>query len=117
MSSIIGGTTGVTFPDGTTQTTAASTSTVNQAVINTNTNASSSYYYTITANLTLTLPSSPTSGMYIGFSNLSGLTTPVIARNGSNIMASATDLTLDSTYARGLLVYADATNGWVLFND
>jgi len=32
-------------------------------------------------------------------------------------MALAEDLTLNSAQARGTLVYTDATNGWVLFND
>jgi len=71
----------------------------------------------ITATLTLTLPASPSAGNFVAFSNISGTTTPVIARNGLNIMALAEDLTLNSAQARGTLVYTDATNGWVLFND
>jgi hypothetical protein len=67
--------------------------------------------------LTLTLPASPTAGQFVAFSNRSGTTTAVIARNGLNIMTLAEDMNLDSAQARGLLVYTDVTNGWVLFND
>jgi hypothetical protein len=92
-------------------------SSVTQSVISTNTAAVAGTYYLITATLTLTLPASPTAGEFVAFSNISGTTTPVIARNSSNIMALAEDLTLDSAQARGTLVYTGATNGWVLFND
>ena len=94
-----------------------SLSNVTQSVINTSTAAVAGTYYTLTASLTLTLPASPTAGDFVAFSNISGTTTAVIARNGNNIMASATDLTLDSAQARGLLVYTGATNGWMLFNN
>lgn len=93
------------------------TSSVTQSVINTSTAAVAGTYYLITATLTLTLPASPTAGQFVAFSNISGTTTPVIARNGLNIMALAENMTLNSAQARGLLVYTDATNGWVLFND
>jgi hypothetical protein len=91
--------------------------TVTQSVISTTTAAVAGTYYLITASLTLTLPASPTAGQFVAFSNISGTTTPVIARNGLNIMALAENMTLNSTQARGTLVYTDATNGWVLFND
>jgi hypothetical protein len=94
-----------------------STTSVTQSVISTNTAATSGTYYLITATLTLTLPASPTAGQFVAFSNISGTTTPVIARNALKIMALAEDLTLNSAQARGTLVYTDATNGWVLFND
>ena len=90
---------------------------VTQSNISTNTAAVAGTYYLITATLTLTLPASPTAGQFVAFSNISGTTTPVIGRNGLNIMALAEDLTLDSAQARGTLVYTGATNGWVLFND
>ena len=94
-----------------------STNTVTQSTINTNTTAAAGTYYTITASLTLTLPASPSAGQFVGFSNMSGTTTPVIARNGLKIMALAEDMVLNNSNARGLLIYTDATNGWVLFND
>lgn len=89
----------------------------NVQVIGTNTNAVAATVYVITANMTLTLPASPTAGDWVGFSNRSGVATPTIARNGSNIMSLAEDMTLDTTQARGVLVYADATRGWTLLND
>jgi len=92
-------------------------SNVTQSVINTSTAAVAGTYYTLTASLTLTLPASPTAGDFVAFSNISGTTTCVIARNSSNIMALAEDLTLDSAQARGTLVYTGATNGWVLVNN
>jgi hypothetical protein len=82
-------------------------------VISSNTAAVASNVYVLTASLTLTLPSSPTAGDLIGFSNRSGTTTPVVARNGQNIMGLAEDLTLNSVNASGTLIYADATRGWV----
>lgn len=91
--------------------------TVTQSVISTNTAAVAGTYYLITASLTLTLPASPTAGQFVAFSNISGTTTPVIGRNSLKIMALSEDLTLNSTQARGTLVYTNATNGWVLFND
>jgi len=94
-----------------------STNTATQSTINTNTTAAAGTYYTITASLTLTLPASPSAGQFVGFSNMSGTTTPVIARNGLKIMALAEDMVLNNSNARGLLIYTDATNGWVLFND
>jgi hypothetical protein len=38
----------------------------------------------------------------------------VVARNGSNIMALAQDITLDKQYAAMQFTYTDATNGWRL---
>jgi hypothetical protein len=83
-------------------------------VISANTNAVSGTTYILTASLTLTLPSSPTSGDYINISNRSGTTSAVIARNGSNIMSLAENMTLDVINASFKLVYADATRGWTV---
>jgi len=84
------------------------------SVISTNTAAVASTTYVLTATLTLTLPSSPTAGDWVKVNNSSATTTPVVARNGSNIQSSATDLTIDSATASFMLTYADATRGWVL---
>ena len=84
------------------------------SVISTNTAAVASTTYVLTATLTLTLPSSPTAGDWVKVNNSSATTTPVVARNGSNIQSSATDLTIDSATASFMLMYADATRGWVL---
>ena len=78
------------------------------------TTASKDNLYIFTASATLTLPASPSGGDSIKISNLSGTTTCVIARNGSNIMADASDMTLDNQYASFELIYGDATRGWVV---
>lgn len=92
--------------------TVASTMGVN--VINSSTTATANNLYVFTANLTLTLPASPSAGDSIKISNRSGVATCVLARNGSNIMGSASDLTLDTASASFELIYSDATNGWVI---
>lgn len=86
------------------------------SVISGNTTAVASTVYVLTASLTLTLPASPTAGDWVAFTNRSGTTTATIARNGLNIMGLAEDMTLDDAAARGTLVYADATRGWVLID-
>lgn len=84
------------------------------SVISGNTTAVKDYLYILTANLTLTLPASPSAGDSLKVSNLSGVATCIIARNGSNIMADASDMTLDNQYASFELIYGDATRGWVV---
>jgi hypothetical protein len=83
-------------------------------VVSGNTLALAGYSYFLTASLTLTLPASPTPGDTVAFRNLSGALACVIARNGSNIMGSANDMTLDDVNAHGCLLYVDATRGWQL---
>lgn len=90
--------------------------TQNVQLISTNTTAVRSRTYVLTASLTLTLPASPAAGDWVAFINRSGTTTASIARNGSNIMSLAEDMTLDSAQARGTLVFADATRGWTLID-
>jgi len=70
--------------------------------------------YVFTANLTLTLPATPANGDSIKISNLSGVATCILARNGSLIMGSATDLTLNNAAASFELIYSGATKGWVI---
>lgn len=83
------------------------------AVVSTNTAAVRNTLYVLTASMTLTLPASPAQGDTVKVSNLSGTTSCVVARNGSNIQGLAEDLTIDSLNAAITLVYADATRGWV----
>jgi hypothetical protein len=83
------------------------------SVIGTNTAAAAGTLYVLTASLTLTLPATPTVGSFVTVQNSSGTTTPVIARNGSNIMSLAEDMTINTTNVAVTLVYADATRGWV----
>jgi hypothetical protein len=82
-------------------------------VISTNTTAVRSRTYVFTATLTLTLPSSPTAGDMVMFANRSATSTPVIARNGQNIMGVAEDMTVDNVNYFATLVFADATRGWI----
>lgn len=83
------------------------------SVISTNTNAVAGYTYVLTADLTLTLPATPTSGQFVTIVNRSGVLTPIVGRNGSNIMGLAEDMTINSLNASLTLMYADATRGWV----
>ena len=101
--------TGVKFPDDTIRTSARETI----QVIGTNTTAVAFRTYVLTASLTLTLPASPTAGDWVKIQNSSGTNTSVIARNGSNIMSLAENMTLDANFVPLQLVYADATRGWV----
>lgn len=101
--------------DGTTDWVAFNNPTIFQiSGITTNTNAIASTYYVLISGLTLTLPSSPAPGDYVGIINRSNTITGTIARNGSNIMSSGGDLTIDDVNARFRLVYANASQGWVI---
>ena len=82
--------------------------------ISTSTTASKNNLYVLTADLTLTLPASPANGDSIKISNLSGVATCILARNGSLIMGVAADLTLDTPSASFELIYSGATKGWVI---
>ena len=86
-------------------------------VIATNTAAVSGKTYVLTASLTLTLPATPAAGDWVRVVNRSGATTPVVARNSEKIMALAEDLTLNDTNAKAMLVYSNATQGWVIANE
>ena len=82
-------------------------------IISANTNAVAGKLYVFVSSVTLTLPATPSPGDQVGFSNRSGTTTPVIDRNGENIMGVAENLTLDNENAFGTLIYADASEGWI----
>ena len=84
------------------------------STISTNTQAIKNTLYVFTANLTLTLPATPSDGDSIKISNLSTVATCVLARNGSLIMGSATDLTLNNAAASFELIYSGSTKGWVI---
>jgi hypothetical protein len=72
------------------------------------------YVLTNAAATTVTLPATPAAGDTVYVTVANNLTTNVVARNGSNIMSLAQNLTLDGLYAAVQLRYADATRGWVL---
>ena len=63
---------------------------------------------------TYTLPASPVVGDRIEVINRSGVTTALLARNGSNIMGVADDLELDVLDANFKVTYANDTDGWVV---
>jgi hypothetical protein len=68
---------------------------------------------TITATgQTITLPVTPSAGFEVSITNASGGTDTIIARNGSQIMSLAEDMTLDATNVTVTLYYVDATRGW-----
>ena len=85
----------------------------NVQVISTNTTAVRSRVYVLTASLTLDLPASPTAGDMVMFANRSATATPVIGRNGQNIMGLAENMTVDNVNYFATLVFADATRGWI----
>lgn len=84
------------------------------STISSSTTAVKNTLYVFTANLTLTLPATPADGDSIKISNLSAVATCILARNGSLIMGSATDLTLNNAVASFELIYSGATKGWVI---
>ena len=84
------------------------------STISASTTAVKNTLYVFTADLTLTLPATPSDGDSIKISNLSAVATCVLARNGSLIMGSATDLTLNNAVASFELIYSGATKGWVI---
>jgi hypothetical protein len=85
-------------------------------VISANTSASSGQFLVVdTAGITITLPASPSVGDYVIVKDGTGAAASssfTVARNGSNIASSATDLTFDKNYAEITMTYVDATIGW-----
>jgi hypothetical protein len=67
------------------------------------------------AGQTITLPASPTQGWQAGVSVAGTFTDTIIARNGSNIMSLAENMTVDTANISVTLVYIDATRGWRIF--
>lgn len=92
------------------------TSVTTSIVTGTSQTAQKDYRYILTnaAATTVTLPAGPTLGdtVYIVVSN--NLSNNIVARNGSNIMGLAENLTLDVNYYSLGLTYTNATLGWVI---
>jgi len=84
------------------------------SAISSNTSASSGVLYVITDTLTLTLPSSPAQGDFVGVTNLSNTITSTVDRNSENIMNLAEDLTVDVVNGSFTLYYSGSTYGWVI---
>ena len=74
--------------------------------------AGTHYVLTNVAATTVTLPATPAAGEILWVTVGNGLTTNVVARNGSNIQSLAEDLTLDATYAAVQMRYINSTIGW-----
>ena len=74
----------------------------------------SHYILTNVAASTLTLPATPSAGDTVWVTVGNGLGSNVVARNGSNIMGLAEDMTLNSPTASVQLRYINATLGWRL---
>jgi hypothetical protein len=82
-------------------------------VITADTTATANNHYYINGSaITLTLPASPSVGDEVRVSVVSADTDNIVARNSSNIMSAAEDLTLNTAYAIVKLRYVDATIGW-----
>ena len=85
-------------------------------VISTSTTAVSGRSYVIkTAGITLTLPATPSVDDFVVVKDGTGAAATssfTVARNGSNIASSATDLTFDVNFGEITMIYVDATIGW-----
>ena len=71
---------------------------------------------TTSAAITITLPASPSVGNIVGIKDYAGTfgtNNLTIARNGSNIQGIANDSLISTNRASVVLVYADATRGWL----
>ena len=71
------------------------------------------HVYVSAATQTITLHASPTAGQRV-LITVGNFADTVVGRNGSNIMSSATDMTLDKEYLSIQFIFADATRGWVM---
>lgn len=71
------------------------------------------HYYVAAQTLTVTLPASPTVGQHVTVT-IGDFTDIVVARNSSNIMSLAEDLTMDTAYLSIQFIYTDSTRGWII---
>ena len=73
------------------------------------------YIIATAGGITITLPSGPSAGDTITIKDGTGAaatTSFTVARNGSNIASSATDLTFDKNFTEIVMTYIDGTIGW-----
>jgi hypothetical protein len=71
------------------------------------------HVYVSAAGRTITLPASPTIGQRV-LVTVGNFTNTVVGRNGSKIMSSASDFTMNAAYLSIQFIYTDATQGWVM---
>ena len=94
-----------------------------QSVVTSNTTMVSGRGYfvnTTSGEITMTLPASPSAGDYVAIKDYAATfqtNSCTIARNGSNIQGVANNSEIDTTRASVVLVYADATKGWLYTNE
>jgi hypothetical protein len=75
---------------------------------------------TTSAAITATLPASPSAGDQVAFKDYAGTfgtNSLIIARNGSNIQGVANDSAIETNRASVVLIYVDATRGWLFINE
>ena len=71
------------------------------------------HVYVSAAGRTITLPASPTIGQRV-LITVGNFTDTVVGRNGSKIMSSASDFTMNAAYLSIQFIFTDATQGWVM---
>ena len=85
-------------------------------ITGTNTTATNASNHVVSAGgITITLPASPSAGNYVIIKDGTGAaatTTFTVARNGSNIASSASDLIFDKNFAEVVMTYVNSTIGW-----
>jgi len=85
-------------------------------ITGTNTTATNASNHVVSAGgITITLPASPSAGNYVIIKDGTGAaatTTFTVARNGSNIASSGTDLVFDKNFAEVVMTYVNSTIGW-----
>ena len=81
--------------------------------ISTNTSASAYSRYQLSDSLDLTLPASPSDGVWVDVVNTSGTTTSRVLRNGQNINGLAEDMTIDKNFTPFRLVFRSGY-GWII---
>ena len=100
----------------TSTTTTANAAQVPPTITGTNVTAvNASYHIASAGGITITLPASPSAGNYVTIKDGTGAaatTTFTVARNGSNIASSGTDLVFDKNFAQIVMTYINSTIGW-----
>ena len=77
--------------------------------------ASGTYQVATAGSITITLPASPSAGDFVVVKDGTGAaatTNFTVARNGSNIASSATDLIFDKNFAEIVMTYINGSIGW-----
>ena len=117
ITSVSPGTSGnVLVSNGSTWSSAAPSGQPDPTLTGVNLSVSEGQFVVATAgSITLTLPSSPSAGDFVIIKDGTGAaetTSFTVARNGSNIASSASDLTFDKNFAEITMVYISGSVGW-----